>query len=440
MNPGGRLVNRIRESIGKINHALKYERVVDLEMSQWWSYVKLLRFQNQRLRKIVNHAYKHIPGYHAKFVQANVKPADIQTVDDLYKLPITTREEIQDNHSFVNQNLVTGTLYTGGSTGTTLRYFESRESGIVRWQTHLRGWRWAGYKYGSKRLAVISSAQGIVEAANARNLVGDLREKNIQINVARLLEFKPQHLRGYVSSIYIMAKYCLDHEIQIDFIESANVISENLYDFQREIIEKAFCCKVFEEYCCNDGGASAWECGAHNGLHYVMERAIIEEVGGEMIVTDLWNKAMPFIRYRNGDAVKFLDKKCRCGRALPLISVQGRTNDILLTPNGPISPGFLIHHGSGQVGIDKRKGDFRSGIRCVQYIQDSGYRLKVNLVKNKWCSSKEIEEFLTTLDEIAPGMHIDLQVVDELMTTEKGKRQFIVNNDKELLRKWGYEY
>jgi hypothetical protein len=66
--------------------------------------------------------------------------------------------------------------------------------------------------------------------------------------------------------------------------------------------------------------------------------------------------------------------------------------------------------------------------------------LKVNLVKNKWCSSKEIEEFLTTLDEIAPGMHIDLQVVDELMTTEKGKRQFIVNNDKELLRKWGYEY
>ena len=426
--------------LSKINKLLDYGRVPNLEKSQWWNYEQLLSFQNKRLRKIVNYAYENIPGHRAKFIENRVKPNDVQTVDDLYKLPTTTREEIQENDRFVNKKLITGTLYTGGSTGTTLKYFESKESGMIRWLAHLRGWRWNGYEHGSKRIAVISSAQGIVGGENTLNLHGDLTEKNLAVNISKINEFRPQHLRGYVSSIYIMAKYCLDNNMTIDGIESINVIAETLYDHQREVIEKCFKCKVYEEYCCNDGGASAWECGAHNDLHYTMERAIIEEVGGEMIVTDLWNKAMPFIRYRNGDAVKFLDEKCRCGRALPLISVQGRTNDILLTPNGPISPVFLMHHGSGQVGIDKRMGDFRSGIRCVQYIQDSGYRLKVNLVKNKWCSSKEIEEFLTTLDEIAPGMHIDLQVVDELMTTEKGKRQFIVNNDKELLRKWGYEY
>lgn len=438
MKSGTRLLRKMKESFEKINHALRYEPVVGLEESQWWTYENLLLFQNHRLRKIVNYAYNNIPGYKAKFTEANVEPADIKSVDDLCNLPITKREEIQDNENFVNRKLITAGLHTGGSTGTTLKYYESRESGIMRWNSHLRGWRWSGYEYGLKRLAVISSAQGIVKGDNTLNLVGDLRTDNIKINVAELMKFEPQYIRSYVSSIYILAKYCLDNDIFLDSVESVNAISENLYDFQRKTIERAFNCKVFEEYCCNDGGACGWECDAHSGLHYCMERAIIEEVDGEMIVTDLWNKALPFIRYRNGDAVEFLGTECACGRELPLMRVQGRQNDILITPEGPISPNFLIHHGSGQVGVDRTMGKFRSGIRSVQYIQEPGYILRVNLVKNSWCVSEEIEEFMGTLEEIAPGMRTKLKIVDELEMTDKGKRYFIVNNDKNLLRKWGY--
>ncbi|UCG13686.1 MAG: phenylacetate--CoA ligase family protein [Deltaproteobacteria bacterium] len=433
-----RFIKKMKDNFGKISDALKYERIIDLERSQWWNYQDLLAFQNQRLRKIVEYAHKKVPGYRAKFLKANVTPADIQSVDDLYKLPVTTREEIQDNDLFINNELITGTLYTGGSTGTTLKYHESKESGIVRWHMHLRGWRWGGYEYGQQRLAVISSAQGIVHGVNTVNLVGDLRETNMRKNSEHLQEFKPHHLRGYVSSVYILAKYCLDTDTRLDSVESVNTISENLYDFQRTTIENAFDCEVFEEYCCNDGGACGWECEAHSGLHYCMERAIIEEVDGEMIVTDLWNKATPFIRYKNGDAVEFLGSPCSCGRELPLMWVSGRQNDILITPSGPISPSFLIHHGCGQVGLDRPKGQFHSGIRSIQYIQEPGYGLRVNLVENSWCTPNEIEEFKDTLEEIAPGMQTTVQVVDELEMTEKGKRHFIVNKDKNLLRKWGY--
>ena len=306
---------------------------VDLSKTQWWPLEDLQELQELRLRKIVAYAYNHLPGYRKKFDQAGVSPKQIRSLDDLPKIPVITREELQNNPDFVNAKLISGTLYTGGSTGTSLKYYESKGSGKIRWNAHLRGWSWNGYKPG-KRLAVIASAQGIVEEENTLNLSGVLTTESLQKNIEELQEFRPQHLRGYVGSLYILAKYCLDNSIPIKGIESINPISENLYDFQRATMEKAFGCPVYEEYCCNDGGACAWECDTHEGLHYCMERAIIENIDGEMVVTDLWNRAMPFIRYKNGDSVTFLDKKCSCGRELPLIKVKGRDNDIIITKKG----------------------------------------------------------------------------------------------------------
>jgi len=421
--------------INKLIERFKFKRIIDLNKSQWWSIDKLEDFQNQRLRKIIKYAYDNIPGYHEKFIKAKLKPEDIKTKDDLWKVPITTREELQNNKDFVNIKLISSTLYTGGSTGTSLKYYECAESGKIRWNSHLRGWSWNGYIPG-KRLAVVSSAQGVVKAENTINLIGDLTTENLKKNVERLIEFKPQHIRGYVGSLYILAKYCIDNGVRLGGIESINTISENLYDFQREAMEKAFNCEVFDEYVCNDGGACAWECEAHEWLHYFMERAIIEDVNGEMIVTDLWNKAMPFIRYRNGDSVKFLNKKCSCGRKLPLIKVKGRNNDIIITKKGVISPSFLLHHGIGLVGIDKSDPKFRSGIRAIQYIQKPGYILEVNCIKNQWFCNSEIVELKNKLYEIAIGMEIKINFVENVTATKKGKRSFIINEDKELLKKW----
>lgn len=432
--------NRAKQLTKEAVNFFKYEKIVDLNQSQWWDYKTLRDFQHKRLKKILTYAYKNIPAYRRKFEQAQVTPKDIHCTEDLHKLPITTREEMQNNPDFANQDLITTTLYTGGSTGSTLKYFESLECEKIRWNTHLRGWRWNGYEYAKKKLAVITSAQGVVRGKNTLNLFGDMNELNIKENLTQTLAFRPPHIRGYVCSLYIMAKYCLDQGIKIDFVESINTISENLYDFQREVIEKAFGGKVFEEYVCNDGGACAWECDAHDGLHYAMERAIIEEIDGEMIVTDLWNKAMPFIRYRNGDSVTFLEKKCSCGRELPLIKVKGRTNDILISRKGPVSPAFIVHHGSGLVGLDKKMKHFRSGIRMIQYVQKPGYKLQINLVKNDWCSEGEIVDFTQNIQEIFGDMEIEILIVDTIPGTAKGKRQFLINEDKELLKKWGYSF
>lgn len=223
----------------------------------------------------------------------------------------------------------------------------------------------------------------------------------------------------------------MDNGIKLEGIKSVTPSSENLYDFQRVIMEKAFNCKVFEEYCCNDGGACGWECEKREGIHHAMERAIIEEINGEMIVTDLWNMAMPFIRYKNGDSVKFLNKKCSCGKELPLIRVKGRTNDIIITNKGIITPTFLMHEGIGYY-----KEDFKSGIRTVQYIQKLNGVLEVNIVKNAWCTSNEIERFKKTLSQFTANLEIIINFVDDISKTKKMKRAFIINEDKELLKKY----
>ena len=420
----------IKKIIKRIGVFYLEKKIIDLNKSQWWSLNELEAFQDERLRRIVNYAYENISGYRKKFDKAKVKPDDIKSKDDLYKLPITTRGELQDNPMFVNEKLITGTLYTGGSTGTSLKYYESKESGIIRWNAHLRGWNWHGFKPEMK-YAVLKSAQKIVKEDSCLYLIGDLTTENLQKNVEELIHFKPVHLKGYVNALYILAKYCLDNEIKLDGIISATPSSENLYDFQRETMEKAFKCKVFEEYCCNDGGACGWECEKREGIHYFMERAIIEEINGEMIITDLWNMAMPFIRYRNGDSVRFLDKKCSCGRELPLVRAKGRNNDIIITNKGVITPSFLMHEG---IGYDKE--DFKSGIRTVQYIQKPNGVLEVNMVKNSWCTSNEIERFKEKLSPFTANLKIDINFVDDISKTKKMKRAFIINEDKELLKKY----
>jgi len=423
------LKHRTRDFFGELRHG----PVIDLMESQWWSRDRLLELQNQRLRKVVQHAYAQLPGYRRKFDEHGVHPDDIHDISDLKKLPITDRHEVQNNPGFYRRRLINETLYTGGSTGTSLEYYESFHATKIRWAAHLRGWSWNGYRPG-KRIAIISSSQGTLNKRNALNLYGDLTSENIGKVSESLRAFEPEYIRGYVSSLYLLARYLLERDIRIEGVRAIDPISENLYPYQRQLIEQAFGAKVFQEYCANDGGACGWECNQHRGVHYTMERAIIEEVDGELITTDLWNYAMPFIRYRNGDSLRFLDSPCRCGRELALIEVKGRDNDIIVTPAGPVSPSLLMQAGMGLGGGKFRSGNFRNGISAVQYVQKPGYRLLVNLVTNDRCDDTQIVQFTDNLKRILPGMQIELTEVDTIPATAKGKRHFVINEDSELLK------
>lgn len=107
----------------------------------------------------------------------------------------------------------------------------------------------------------------------------------------------------------------------------------------RDIVKKKFDLELFETYGAVEFGWLAFECNEHCGLHMTtnnMYLEIVDEEGeqvsageqGEIIVTGLYNRAMPLIRYRIGDLGIPSDEKCPCGRSWPLIkSIEGRIND-----------------------------------------------------------------------------------------------------------------
>jgi len=139
---------------------------------------------------------------------------------------------------------------------------------------------------------------------------------------------------------------------------------------------------------------------------------------------------MPFIRYKNGDSVIFLKKECSCGRKLPLVKVKGRTNDILISPKGPISPTYVMYNCR----------EFRTGISLMQFIQRQNYELIINIVKNPNWTQNMYREFEAAMRKTFVGMQMSINIVDFLAPTSKGKRQFIINEDRELLNRWGYQY
>ncbi len=122
--------------------------------------------------------------------------------------------------------------------------------------------------------------------------------------------------------------------------------SQTLTERARKSIESAFGSPVFDSYTSRELGGIAYECDAHRGYHVVAEGYIVEilvdgrpaKAGetGDLVITDLNNYAMPFIRYQIGDlATASDDAPCVCGRGAPRIAaVHGRMPSIIHAPRG----------------------------------------------------------------------------------------------------------
>src|SRR5579864_7045123 len=126
-----------------------------LERSQWCSLDELRALQTKELREVVHHAYNHSPYYHRRFEERALRPNDIRTVDDLWKVPLLTREQATD--SFEDRMSSAEPLprirkMTSGTTGRPLAFAYDVGSEYWRQATKLRGYGWAGYGPGDRSL------------------------------------------------------------------------------------------------------------------------------------------------------------------------------------------------------------------------------------------------------------------------------------------------
>lgn len=418
-----------------------------LEKSQWWKLEALQDYQNKRLRSLINHAYANVPYYRNLFRSLNLSPSDIATKDDLVKLPILTKEDIRKNPgNFIAQNISQRYLIprtTSGSSGKVFEYFMDKNTLSISRAVSLRGWEFAGYNIGDK-IATLAGSSLLPKnvplytkirfkfSCNLPLSSFNLNSKRLNEYLKQIIKFNPKYIRGYPSSIAMLAEHALEHDIDSINPKGVMTTAETLSKSQRETISSAFHCDVFDQFGCNDGGANTCECDQHSGYHISIERSIhefLDDCGcpvahgenGHIVLTDLWNYAMPFIRYDAGDMGVPTDQICSCGRGLPLLErITGRTMEQIILPDGKRLPGLLLTDAFEHGGV-------ATAIRDYQIVQERIDKFVVNIVK----SDRYSPSIITGIQEFFWGhlgreVEIQFNFFDEIQRTDANKRRIII--------------
>lgn len=117
---------------------------------------------------------------------------------------------------------------------------------------------------------------------------------------------------------------------------------ENLFDYQKRLLETVFGANVIEEYGCHETGISGMTCPEAGRLHLDTNRCLYEIIDGELVTTYLFNYIMPLVRYKCGDILQLHTESCPCGRLGITAKVLGRIEDKLRTVEGIKYPGEII--------------------------------------------------------------------------------------------------
>ncbi len=412
-----------------------------LSKTQYFPINKIREFQEQKLKSLVKHAYENVPYYKQIFGRKGLSPSDIRSIEDLSKIPILTKDNIRRySRILYAKNMwrfIPVPIETGGTTGKPLRIFGDMRQ--LDWHMAVV-WRyrnWAGFRYGDKWVVMRyrfsdleqKTQSGVHYSVNGNTLYLSsfhLGKKTLPDYVMLIKKFKPKALWGFPSMLHVLARYILSNDFRVG-INAIFTSSETLFSWQKETIEKAFSCKVFDFYGSNEGVISAAQCPEGN-YHINCEVGVLEVVDNEgrnvddghvgyVVATGLHHYAMPLIRYKLGDLVRLSNNPCRCGRTLPVIeSIEGRTDDIIVTSDGKF------------VGRLDEAFHYSYGIKEAQIVQKEAGKMVVKIVKDGTFSIRDVKILDEELKKrLGNSMMIDYEYVEDIPRTTMGKYKFVVS-------------
>lgn len=349
--------------IGRIQGMPLARHLQELERSQWWSAEQLRALQEHKLRRLLAHAYAQVPLYRRLWDRAGVHPQDIQGLADLPRLPLVSKATLRQAYPLqaVARNADSRQLVpyaSSGSTGEPLQFVMSRSEKGLRWANMFRCWGWAGLRQGLRCAnvkdghALGTFQNGPLRSAEQRltNMLNlsayAVHDERLEQALAALLRFRPKFMLGYPATVFRLAQALAERGQQLP-LQGVITSGEVLFPFQRAAIERQFGCPLFDFYG-GEGMDVAMQCG-HGPWYHINAESVIAEVldeagqpapagqEGQIVLTNLNNLAMPFIRYAIADQGALLppEQRCPCGRGLPLMAhVTGRSSDQLVLPSG----------------------------------------------------------------------------------------------------------
>ena len=426
---------------------LKYLR--KLEESQWYSAERLEKMQWERLPFLLKHAYERVPYYRKKFQKIGLEPESIKSYNDFLKIPILTKEEVSKKGVDLMGPTYSGKIYRGRTSGSTGLAVETLyDSEFESWTSasQWRARRWFRVDIGDKGVAiwgrpVYSTIERHIGPIKTRlkhvMLLSafNLSEKVLESYWKRIKAFHPTYFYGYATAIYQLAQYVKKREGSAHGLNLKAVFStaETLHQYQRNLIESIFSCKVANKYGCSELGNFAYEC-PEGRMHISAENVFVEFLQqgkpatsgeiGEIIVTGLTNRCMPLIRYKIGDKGIPTNDVCSCGRRLPLMELTAaKITEMIITPEGEIFSSELLDYIN--LGLMHKR---IKGIKQFRVIQKSEGIFLVEIVRNTEFSFASVEFFKRKMKEfIGEDIKIDIEFVKEIPREKTGKLRYFVS-------------
>jgi len=363
-----------------------------LQESQQWDSARMEEYRLSKLQRLVSHAYENVPFYRDSFDAVRLRPSDIRSLEDIKKIPVVQKESVRErNQDFVarhthDRRIKTGK--TGGTTGAPILVYKDTADRTFTWASYYRWYGWMGLGMGDgsftlwgARSVTGNSIAGKIKDFGVNYLQNatvinsfDINEALIPSLISRINRERPVLLKGYLSALLFLAGYMDKRNIQFTYpLTSVSSTTETLLPHNRDFLERTFKAPVFNQYGCGEASGIAYECSHHRGMHITQEHVIVEILDddnlgvngpGNVVVTNLDNFIMPFIRYANGDTATLSESACTCGITLPLLaSVEGRSADTVTLQNG------ARVHGVFFTDILYEKGILSDRIRRFQVFQ-----------------------------------------------------------------------
>ncbi len=335
------------------------------ESVESFSRAELDALQLHRLKGVLQHAGR-APFYRKKFDEAGVDVSSMDSLEDVRKLPFTTKQDLRDQYPYgflcVPKDRLVRLHVSSGTTGQATAMFYTRHD-VETWANlmarcmYMTGARpgdvfqnltgyglftgGLGFHYGAERLGMLTIPSGPGNSKRQIQLM-----KDFSTNVLHIIPSYALVLQDVMADMGVDPRR--DLQLKIAFL-GAEPHSEEV----RRRVEDFYGIRVYNSYGLSEmnGPGVAFECPYQNGMHLWEDAYLIEIVDpdtlepvpdgtlGELVMTNLCREGMPFIRYRTKDLTRILPGDCPCGRVhRRLDRIQGRSDDMFIIKGVNIFP------------------------------------------------------------------------------------------------------
>ncbi len=390
--------------------------------------------QQRLLPEIIRHAAANVPFYQQAFRSLGLEPGDIRGVGDLRKLPLISRGDLADHPDAFhgsNYDLAQCTAFpSSGSTGQqvtvhydddALRFLdELQRRGFIGmfWRRHGPGRVLGPGRH--RRVAIVSPGGGMhVHLRSSAASAGipclsilDPVEKNID----EMERLQPEVIFTFSSYLEVLLYNLPDGKLQCIRPKAVIFTASELKPNVRSTLEALWGCEFFGLYATSENQMVGYECVDHSGYHMfdpICPFMVLDDQGreanvgesGELVISNLYNKATVLLNYRQGD-VASRAHACPCGCPLPKIGyLEGRVSDSIILPDGRV-----VTMRSLTPVFHKERG-----VRQFQVIQEARDRLLILVSMAQPDAREATRRIMERIrDTLPPGITVCVEKVDRI--------------------------